>query len=240
MSDFKNRPNTELPREKLLYYGARALSDAELIAVVLQTGIKGKNVIELSIELLKRCGGLSGIENIGIDELLMIPGLSLAKVAKLKASIEMGRRSIYSNRLETKKIMNSNDAFSVLEPLLKGLGKENFVVMLLNSQRDLITIKRVGEGTINSASVYPRELIEIAIRASATGVILSHNHPSGNIFPSNEDKKLTTNMLVIGDLSGIILHDHIIIGNGGYFSFADEGILSFLRQQIVKAIQNIT
>ncbi|MGB9734807.1 MAG: RadC family protein [bacterium] len=237
MSNFKNRPESEMPREKLLSSGVRALSDAELIAVILQTGTRGKDVIALSIELLNRCGGVGGIEKIGVDDLLKVHGLSKAKVAKLKAAIEMGRRGIYSNRLETQRITCSRDAFLLLEPLLNGLGKENFVVILLNNQNNLIVVKRIGEGTVNAASVYPRELIEIAIRSSATGIILSHNHPSGNTTPSIEDKKLTMNMLVIGDLSGIVLHDHIIIGNNGYFSFADEGILSSMRQQFLRAIQ---
>jgi len=237
MNDFKKRPDSEMPREKLLSTGVHALSDAELVAVVLQTGTRGKDVIALSIELLNTCGGLAGIEKIGIDELLKIQGLSKAKATKLKASIEMGRRTIYSSRAEKQKILNSKDAFLLFEPLLKELGKENFMVMLLNNQNNLITIRRIGEGTVNSASVYPRELIEIAIRTSAAGIILSHNHPSGNITPSPADKRLTMNMLVLGDLSGIILHDHIIIGSNGYYSFADEGILSYMRQQFARAIQ---
>jgi DNA repair protein RadC len=237
MNDFKKRPDSEMPREKLLSTGVHALSDAELVAVVLQTGTRGKDVIALSIELLNTCGGLAGIEKIGIDELLKIQGLSKAKATKLKASIEMGRRTIYSSRAEKQKILNSKDAFLLFEPLLKELGKENFMVMLLNNQNNLITIRRIGEGTVNSASVYPRELIEIAIRTSAAGIILSHNHPSGNITPSPADKRLTMNMLVLGDLSGIVLHDHIIIGSNGYYSFADEGILSYMRQQFARAIQ---
>lgn len=236
MNDFKKRPETEMPREKLLSHGVHGLSDAELIAVVLQTGTKGKDVIALSIELLNICGGLAGIEKIGADELLKIQGLNKAKVTKLKASIEMGRRTIYSSRAETQKITNSRDAFSLLEPLLRGLGKENFMVMLLNNQNNLITIKHAGEGTVNAASVYPRELIEMAIRASATGIILSHNHPSGNTTPSAEDKRLTMNMLALGELSGLVLHDHIIIGNDGYYSFADEGVLTHMRQQFSRAI----
>ncbi|MGC8900146.1 MAG: UPF0758 domain-containing protein, partial [bacterium] len=115
MSNFKNRPESEMPREKLLSSGVRALSDAELIAVILQTGTRGKDVIALSIELLNRCGGVGGIEKIGVDDLLKVHGLSKAKVAKLKAAIEMGRRGIYSNRLETQRITCSRDAFLLLE-----------------------------------------------------------------------------------------------------------------------------
>jgi DNA repair protein RadC len=238
MNNFKNRPASEMPRERLLSSGVHSLSDAELIAVILQTGIKGKDVIALSIELLNVCGGLPGIEKTGIDELLKISGLSNAKATKLKAAIEIGRRTIYSSRTAAQKVTNSREAFLLLEPLLKNLAKENFAVILLNNQNDLIAIKRIGEGTVNAASIYPRELMEIAIRTSAAGIILSHNHPSGSIVPSNEDKRLTMNMLALGELSGMVLHDHIIVGGDGYYSFADDGMLASMKQQFMHAIQS--
>jgi DNA repair protein RadC len=238
MNNFKNRPDSEMPREKLLSSGVRSLSDAELLAVVLQTGTKGKDVVTLAMELLQVCGGFPGIEKSGIDELLKISGLSNAKVTKLKAAIEIGRRTIYSSRAAAQKVTNSQEAFLLLEPLMKNLAKENFTVILLNNQNDLIAIKRMGEGTVNAASIYPRELMEIAIRTSAAGIILSHNHPSGSIVPSHEDKRLTMNILVLGELSGMVLHDHIIIGGDGYYSFADDGILASMKQQFLRAIQS--
>ncbi len=236
MSNFKNRPSGEMPREKLLRTGTRSLSDADLLAIILQTGTRGKDVLQLAIELLNMLGGISGIERTGIDELLKVDGLSIAKAAKLKAAVEIGRRAIFSDRAATNKISNSKEAFTMLEPLLKGLAKENFMVILLNSRNSVIDIKRVGEGTVNAALIYPRELMELAIRASATGIILAHNHPSGGTMPSIEDKRLTMNILVLGELSSMVLHDHIIIGNDGYFSFADQGILETLKQQFMHAL----
>ncbi len=238
MNDFKNRPDSEMPRERLLSSGARSLSDAELLAVILQTGTKGKDVMALALEILNICGGFPGIENTGVDELLHISGLSSAKITKLKAAVEIGRRTIYSSRAAVQKITNSKGAFLILEPLLRNLAKENFTIVLLNNQNEIIAVKRIGEGTVNAATVYPRELMEIGIRSSAAGIILSHNHPSGSLVPSIEDKRLTMNMVVLGELSGMVLHDHIIIGGDGYYSFADDGLLASMKQQFLRALQS--
>ncbi len=232
MNNFRKRPLSEMPREKLLLSGANVLSDAELVAIILQTGTKGKDVYELAVELINTFNGISGIEKAGIDELWKVSGLNKAKISKLKASIEIGRRVLYSTRRVNNKITNSKNAYTLLEPILKGLSKESFMVILLNSRNDVIDIKRVGNGTVNAASVYPREIIELVIRSTATGIILSHNHPSGNINPSPEDKRLTMNMFVVCELSGIAFHDHIIIGNDGFFSFADGGMLLSMKQQL--------
>ncbi len=237
MESFTDRPKNELPREKLLASGARGLSDAELLAIILQTGTRGKDVFSLALELLNAFGGLCGIERAGIDEFLGIAGLSDAKATKLKAAIEIGRRTIYMERAARQRITNSKDAFLLVEPVLKNLPKENFMVLLLNNQNDLMDVKRMGEGTVNAASVYPRELMELAIRASATGVILAHNHPSGSTVPSVEDKRLTINMLVLGELSNMVLHDHVIVGGEGYYSFADDGFLASSRQQFAQAMR---
>jgi DNA repair protein RadC len=236
MNDFKNRPSEDMPREKLLASGAQSLSEAELISIILQTGTKGKDVFSLALELINVCGGVAGIERTGIDELINISGMSTAKATKLKAAVEIGRRAIYSSRAKKSRVNNSKDAFAILEPMLRSLPKENFMVILLNSKNDIIDIKRVGEGTVNAASIYPRELMELAIRASATGIILSHNHPSGGTAPSIEDKRLTMNILVLGELSNMVLHDHIIIGSDGYFSFADDGALALMKQQFLRAL----
>ncbi len=237
MSDFKNRPDNEMPREKLVATGARSLTDGELLAIILQTGIKGKDVLSLALEILHVCNGFPGIEKTGIDELLTITGLSTAQVTKLKAAIEIGRRTIYSSRAAVRKVTSSKEAFLLLEPLLKNLAKENFMVILLNSRNELIDVKRIGEGTVNAASVYPRELMELGIRTSASGIILSHNHPSGSVVPSIEDRRLTMNMLALGELSSIVLHDHIIVGSSGYYSFADDGALASMKQQFLRSLQ---
>jgi len=231
MNNFKKRPVGEMPREKLLSSGAQSLSDAELLSILLQTGTKGKDVFALAIELLNMCGDISGIERIGIDEFLKVEGLNVAKITKLKAAVEIGRRVIYSNRITTQRVTNPKEAFTLLEPMLRGLSKESFIIILMNSSRNIIDIKKIGEGTVNAALIYPREVIELAIRTSASGIILAHNHPSGSITPSVEDKKFTMHMMVMGELSNTTLHDHIIIGAGEYFSFASEGILKTMKQQ---------
>lgn len=236
MNDFKNRPKSEMPREKLLHGGAGSLSDAELLALLLQTGTRGKDVFALAVELLNRCGGMAGIEKTGIDELLMVEGLSIAKAATIKAAVETGRRVIHANRAAMERISNSKDAFDLLQPLLGGQSKEIFMVILLDSRNHVLGIKRIGDGTVNAALIYPRELMELAIRASATGLILAHNHPSGGTVPSIEDKRLTLNILVLGELSNMALHDHIIVGHDGYFSFADQGLLASMRQQFLRAL----
>ncbi|MCL5277135.1 MAG: DNA repair protein RadC [Deltaproteobacteria bacterium] len=225
-----------MPREKLLGFGAQSLSETELLSIILQTGTKGKDVFALAVELINLCGGIAGIESVGIDELVRVGGMSTAKATKLKAAVEIGRRAIYASRALRRRIANSRDAFMLLEPVLRSLPKENFVVMLLNSRNDVVDIKKVGEGTVNAASIYPRELMELAIRSSATGIILSHNHPSGGTSPSTEDRRLTMNILVLGELANMVLHDHIIVGAEDYFSFADEGALASMKQQFLRAI----
>ncbi len=236
MNNFKNRPAEDMPREKLLNSGAQLLSETELLSIILQTGTKGKDVFALALELINRCGGIAGIEKTGIDELVRIGGMSTVKATKLKAAVEIGRRAIYTSRAVKRRITNSKDAFIILEPMIRSLPKENFVVIFLNSRNDIIEIRRIGEGTVNAASMYPRELMELAIRSSATGIILSHNHPSGGTSPSIEDKRLTMNILVLGELSNMVLHDHIIIGAEDYFSFADDGALASMKQQFLRAI----
>ncbi len=227
-----------MPREKLVVSGARSLSDGELLAIILQTGIRGKDVLSLAMEILQVCNGFPGIEKSGIDELLSITGLRTAQVTKLKAAIEIGRRTIFASRAATRKVTSSKEAFLLLEPLMTNLAKENFMIILLNSRNELIDIRRIGEGTVNAASVYPRELMEIGIRTSASGLILSHNHPSGSIVPSIEDRRLTMNMLALGELSCIVLHDHIIVGSSGYYSFADDGALASMKQQFLRSLQS--
>ncbi len=236
MNDFKNRPSGDLPREKLMRSGAQSLSETELLSIILQTGTQGKDVFALAVEIINVCGGIAGIERVGIDELVKVGGMSTVKATKLKAAVEMGRRTIYADRRLRRRISNSHDAFMMLEPVLRSLPKENFIAMLLNSRNDVIDVRKVGEGTVNAASIYPRELMELAIRSSATGIILSHNHPSGSTSPSAEDRRLTMNILVLGELSNMVLHDHIIVGADGYFSFADDGALASLKQQFLRAI----
>gem|GEM_PF-95818 len=224
-------PKDEKPREKMLAYGADVLSNAELLAIIIGSGTKSINesltAIELSQKILKHFGddltelyGASAEELFRDDEL---PGLGVAKACKIKAALELGHRA-HRPKKPLLKISTSQDAADYLMPDMKNLKQEEFVVLLLDSKNHLFKKERVTKGTVNASLVTPREVFAFAVRQHATGIIVAHNHPSGDPTPSQADKSVTRELLKSGEIIGIPLLDHIIIGNH-YFSFLEEGIL---------------
>ena len=217
-------PKTERPRERLLSKGPEALSDAHLLAILLRTGRRDSSAVEVAIELLNRLGGLSGLAACGIDELCTIPGVGPAK-AQLKAALALGKRSMAAPLSTGTRVSGSQDLFTHFHPTLRDVKHELFKVVLLDAKNRVIKDVTVSEGSLTLSIVHPREVFALAVRESAAAVILLHNHPSGDPTPSLEDRQLTDRLVAAGQLLGIRVLDHLIIGDGRYVSFADEGWL---------------
>ncbi len=218
-------PAGEAPREKLLLRGADVLSDAELLALLLGTGGRGRNVLALARHLLERFGGLSGILNAGAEELRAEPGVGHAKYAALQAAVELARR-------ETRERLERGDALSSPEQTrrflsmhLRGSQREVFCCMFLDSQNALIRCEDLFKGTLDGAAVYPREVVHRALQLNAAAVIFAHNHPSGVAEPSAADRQITERLQAALGLLDIRVLDHIIVGAGQHFSFAERGLL---------------
>lgn len=223
----KNWPEEERPRERLLRYGSASLSEAQLLAIVLRTGVcsRGQSALDLARGLLSLFGGLRGIEQASARELCRVPGIGAAKAAQVKAALEVGKRLLAQEAPAKGGFSSSRDVARRYLPALGGLKKEVFKVLLLNTKNELIRDVTVSEGSLNASLVHPREVFNPAIRDSAAAVLFVHNHPSGDPTPSREDRELTERLEEAGDLVGIRVLDHIIVGDGRYLSFADQGYM---------------
>ncbi|MGE0470139.1 MAG: DNA repair protein RadC [Nitrospira sp.] len=222
-------PKTERPRERLLAKGSEALSDAHLLAILLRTGRRDSSAVQVAIELLDRMGGLGGLAVCGIEELCAISGIGPAKAAQLKAALALGRRSLTVPLSTGTRISSSADLFKHFYPVLRDVKHELFKVVLLDAKNTVLKETTVSEGSLTLSIVHPREVFAFAVRESAAAVIFLHNHPSGDPTPSQEDRRLTDRLVAVGKLLGIRVLDHLIIGDGRYVSFADEGWLSGSR-----------
>lgn len=218
-------PETERPRERLLAKGSEALSDAHLLAILLRTGRRDSSAVQVAIELLDRMGGLGGLATCGIEELCATPGVGPAKAAQLKAALALGRRSLAVPLSTGTRISSSADLFKHFHPVLRDVKHELFKVVLLDAKNTVVKEATVSEGSLTLSIVHPREVFAFAIRESAAAVIFLHNHPSGDPTPSMEDRRLTDRLVAAGGVLGIRVLDHLIIGDGRYVSFADEGWL---------------
>lgn len=221
-----NWPLEDRPREKLIKNGEHALSDSELLAIILRTGAKGQSALDLARKILQK---FKTFRNIGQADLFRekeLKGLGNAKIAQIKSAIEIGRRFGEEKIKETrKKIESSNDVSEILMPRMRDLKIEVFKVLLLNSQNRIIEIIELEKGTVNQAKPIIREVFQKAIQQFASFIICVHNHPSGDPKPSKEDKEFTQALCEAGEILLVKCLDHIIIGNGNYFSFCDEGLI---------------
>jgi len=217
----------ERPRERLNREGPKALSDSQLLAIILRTGRPDSTAIQVSMELLQHINGLSGLSNRGFDELCTIPGIGPAKAAQIQAAIELGKRVLSAPLNSGIRIAASHDLFQHYYPLLRDLRHEVFKVILLDAKHCIIRDTTVSKGSLTLSIVHPREVFNLAVRESAAAVIFLHNHPSGDPFPSDEDRTLTKRLVEAGNILGIRVLDHLIIGDGKYVSFADQGWMSF-------------
>lgn len=227
MRDFKrikDIPSRLRPRERGMEVGLGNLSDQELLAIVLRSGYKDHSSLDLGVSLLKKFGSLESISKLYVDELCKIKGIGKNKAITILASFELSKRSKLSNG-EKVIIKSSKDAAVVMEDSLRGLSKEYFQILMVNTKNHLLGIETISIGSLNSSIVHPRELFYPAIKRSAACIILDHNHPSGDPYPSEEDINVTNRVIDAGEILGIEVLDHIIIGESTYYSFKEEKII---------------
>jgi DNA repair protein RadC len=217
-------PETERPRERLHELGPGVLSDGEALAVVFGTGHPGAgSALTISRGLLRSFGDLRGVLSASVGELAAMPGVGRARAATVVAIGEISRR-VQSDRLDTGAILASAAAvYAHFGPLLADDKRESFYVVLLNGRNRVLAKHRVSQGSLGSSIVHPREAFRSAVREAAAAVIFVHNHPSGDPTPSEEDRRTTIRLRQAGELMGIQVLDHVVVGRGRYFSFADNG-----------------
>jgi DNA repair protein RadC len=214
------------PREKLLNKGKTALSDAELLAILMNTGSRNETVVDLAKRILASVNNdLVALSRLSTKDLTRFKGVGEAKAVTLAAALELGRRRRESEAAQKIKISSSKDAFEFLAPQLSDLPHEEFWILLLNRANKVIGKQRVGTGGFTGTVADPRIIFKTALEHSAVALILSHNHPSGNLKPSAEDLNLTKKLNEAGKFLDIPILDHLIIGESSYYSFADEGQL---------------
>jgi DNA repair protein RadC len=215
----------DLPREKLARQGVGALSDAELLAILLQTGGRGVPVLNLSLGLLSRLGGLRGLFRAGWATLLAQPGLGPAKSAQLLAVIELARRHLYETVKRSSPLENPGDTRRYLQCVLRDKPNEVFACLFLDSRHRVIAFEELFQGTIDGATVYPRVVAERALKLGAAALIVAHNHPSGVGEPSMADQAITRRLKDALELLDIRLLDHFVVGDGRPVSMAARGLI---------------
>ncbi|HWP56564.1 MAG TPA: DNA repair protein RadC [Candidatus Acidoferrales bacterium] len=223
----KEWPLEDRPREKLLQKGAAALSDTELLAIVLRTGngTTKQNALDQARTLLSRFESLRGIDQAEVGDFTGLKGFGPAKIAQIKASLELGRRMAAQRWHAGAALRSSEDVFRHFGPQLERENREIFFVVLLNNKNRKIRDVKISEGSLTASLVHPREVYNPVIRESAAAVIFVHNHPSGDPAPSPEDVEITRRLKEVGELMGIRVLDHVVIGRDRYFSFSDRGML---------------
>jgi DNA repair protein RadC len=216
-------PAHERPREKMLLRGAQALSDAELLAIFLRTGSKGKTAVDLARELLIQFGSLRGLLEADRQQFCQSPGLGEAKYCQLQATLEMSRRYLAEKLARGDALNNPADTHRFLLARMRDFRQEVFACLYLDNRHRVISFDEMFYGTINMASVHPREIVQRALKHNASAVILAHNHPSGIAEPSQADRDLTGQLQKALALIEVRVLDHIVVGDGTTVSFAERG-----------------
>jgi DNA repair protein RadC len=215
------------PREKMLLKGRQALSDAELLAILIGSGTVGQSAVGLAQEILqKSSNNLHELGKKSLKDLEKHKGIGEAKAITIAAALELGRRRQLTDIIERPKIASSRDAFNVIAPLLTDLHQEQFWILLLNQANEVLSKEMMSQGGMAGTVVDIKLIYKAAIEAKAANIIAIHNHPSGNLKPSKEDINITQKLKEAGELLDIKLLDHLIVSERGYYSFADQGLLS--------------
>jgi len=226
LTGIRNWPRDERPREKLLRKGPGALTNSELLAILLRTGIAGTSAVDLARQIVEKFGSFRNMSHTDMREWREINGLGPAKLAQIMAALEIGRRFREDEALIVKqKIASAQDIIEIILPQMRDLKTEVSKVVYLNSDNRIIDISDAALGTVNHAMPIIREIFHSALQKYAAAIICIHNHPSGSITPSPEDKTFTMELTAAGKLMGIKVLDHIIIGVDTFYSFADDGML---------------
>lgn len=214
------------PREKMIVKGRNALSDTELLAILIETGTGSRSAVDLARELLRLCNGdLNELGKLKVSQLCLVKGIGPAKAAKLMAAMELGRRRRDALSAKRSKIITSYDSYELLRPYCSDLLHEEFYLILLNRSSEAIGIRQISMGGIGGTYVDAKMIFKTALELGAAAIVLAHNHPSGNCFPSVTDEELTRKVRHFGSLIEMPVMDHLIITDNSYFSFADNGLL---------------
>lgn len=222
----KDLPLSERPREKLHKYGVNSLSNAELIAVIIRTGNREDTAIELGQRLISIDNtGIGFLADASFEELTKVKGIGECKASQIIAAVELGKRISAQRGEEKVKIASPIDIVNILMEDMRYLKKEHFKVAILDTKNQIITIENISVGNLNSSIVHPREVFNAAIRRSGNSIILIHNHPSGDPTPSKEDINITNRLIESGNILGIKVLDHIVIGDNKYISFKERNII---------------
>lgn len=213
------------PRERLYRDGAEVLTNAELLAILIGSGSRNRSALQIAHELTADDGLYRHVAKCHRVEELYCDGLGQAKAAKILAALELGKRVACASAVESEQITSPNDAAQYLMGRLRNETHEKFLVMLLDTKNKIIKTEQISEGSLNGSVVHPREVYAPAIVAHAACILVAHNHPSGDPRPSHEDRKITGILEQGGDILGIPLMDHVVIGDGRYYSFKEQGDL---------------
>jgi DNA repair protein RadC len=221
----KDLPLEERPRERLHAYGAQALTTAELIAILIRTGNAERSAVALGEFLLAEFGSIQGVATASLEQLAAVKGLGAAKAAQIKAAIEFGNRLTLFTEEGRPSISGPQDVSNLLMPDLRYQKKEHLKSLLLDTKNRVLAIKTVSVGDLSSSIVHPREVYKDAVIASAASIIVAHNHPSGDPTPSAEDVAVTKRLIQSGEIMGIDLLDHIVLGDGTFVSLKERGLI---------------
>jgi len=223
-STIKSWAEEDRPREKLILKGKSSLSTAELIAILIGSGSRNESAVELSKRILSEYkNNLNELSKLNINDLTNFKGIGEAKAISIIAAMELGKRFRGTEALKRGKIKTSQAAYDAVYSVLSGIDHEEFYVILLNRAIEIIALRKVSEGGTSGTVVDPKKVFKLGLIANASSIILCHNHPSGNTSPSHQDIKITKNFVSIGKLLQMDVLDHLIIGNGTFYSFADHG-----------------
>ena len=213
------------PREKLARAGVASLGDNELVALLLGTGIRARSALAVAQDVLDRAGGVRGLARVAVDELRRVPGVGASRAARLLAAVELGRRAVTGSAVERPRLGSSAAVGRYLLPLYGSFREERFGVVMLDSKSRLIRTETLSVGSLDASIAHPREVFRAAAVASASSIVIFHNHPSGDPSPSPDDVMLTRRLVDAGQVMGIDVVDHIIVGDGRWFSFRDASLL---------------
>lgn len=223
----KELPVSSRPRERLVDLGPEGLYDAELLAIILVSGTRQETALDLANRLLSEFGGLKGLLDVSVEELVAVSGIGIAKACQVKAALELAKRVMTWREDALPVIKSPADVAALVLEQMRHLDREHFRALCLDTKNRVIAVENISVGSLNASIVHPREVFKSAIRRSAAALILVHNHPSGDTRPSTEDVEVTRRLQEAGKLLGISVLDHIIIGDGKYLSMRERELLLF-------------